>query len=178
MSTPYLRPSSREGCRTRRSPCLGGAGARKGCRAAVGADGDREAGAEGADAEENEGSTAMKVAVTSRGPTLDDEIDPRFGRAQTFLVVDTHSGEFEAVDNKQNLEAAQGAGIQAGRIVAEHGAEVVITGHCGPNAFRTLKAAGVKVVVGAEGTVREAVERFKEGDLKPAEDADVEGHWV
>ena len=120
----------------------------------------------------------MKIAVTSKGPTLDDEVDPRFGRAQVFLVVDTETGEFEAVDNKQNLEAAQGAGIQAGRIVAEHGAGVVITGHCGPNAFRTLSAAGVKVVIGADGTVKDAVEKFKSGELKPAEDADVEGHWV
>ncbi len=118
----------------------------------------------------------MKVAVTSRGPTLGDEIDPRFGRAQVFLVVDTDTGEFEVVDNKQNLEAAQGAGIQAGRIVADHGAEVLITGHCGPNAFRTLSAAGIKVVLAAEGTVGEAVEKFKKGELKPAGDADVEGH--
>ena len=145
----------------------------------IGADGDRDrAVAAGADAKEDEGSIAMKVAVTSRGPTLDDEIDPRFGRAQVFLVVDTDTGEFEAVDNKQNLEAAQGAGIQAGRIVADHGAEVLITGHCGPNAFRTLSAAGIKVVLGAEGTVGEAVEKLKKGELKPAGDADVEGHWA
>ena len=120
----------------------------------------------------------MKVAVTSKGPTLEDEVDPRYGRAQMFLVVDTDSGEFEVVDNKQNLEAAQGAGIQAARIVAEHGAGVVITGHCGPNAFRTLSAAGIRVASGAEGTVGEAVERFKKGEIKPAGDADVEGHWV
>ena len=147
------------------------------CRAATGAGGGEAAGAaaEGAGDERN---AAMKIAVTSKGPTLDDEVDPRFGRAQVFLVVDTETGEFEAVDNKQNLEAAQGAGIQAGRIVAEHGAGVVITGHCGPNAFRTLSAAGVKVVIGADGTVKDAVEKFKSGELKPAEDADVEGHWV
>ena len=120
----------------------------------------------------------MKVAVTSKGPTLDDEVDPRFGRAQVFLVVDTDTGEFKVVDNRQNLEAAQGAGIQAARIVAEHGAEVVITGHCGPNAFRTLSAAGIKVAIGAEGSVGEAVEKFKKGELKPVDDADVEGHWA
>ena len=120
----------------------------------------------------------MKAAVTSRGRTLGDEVDPRFGRAQVFLVVDTETGEFEAVDNKQNLEAAQGAGIQAARLVAERGADVVITGHCGPKAFRTLSAAGIKVVGGAEGTVAEELEKFKAGDLKPAGDADVEGHWT
>jgi predicted Fe-Mo cluster-binding NifX family protein len=120
----------------------------------------------------------MKVAVTSRGPTLDDQVDPRFGRAQVFLVVDTDTGAFDVVDNKQNLEAAQGAGIQAARIVAEHGAGVVITGHCGPNAFRTLSAAGIDVVLGAEGTVREAVGRFNAGELRAVSSADVEGHWV
>ena len=120
----------------------------------------------------------MKVALTSRGPTLDDQVDPRVGRAQVFLVVDTDTGEFEAVDNRQNLEAAHGAGIQAARIVAEHGAGVVITGHCGPNAFRTLSAAGIDVVVGAEGTVREALESFKTRELRALPNADVEGHWV
>jgi predicted Fe-Mo cluster-binding NifX family protein len=120
----------------------------------------------------------MKVAVTSRGSTLDDEVDPRFGRAQKFLVVDTDTGDSEAVDNRQNLEAAQGAGIQAARIVSEHGAEVVITGHCGPNAFRTLSVAGIKVVIGADGTVKDAVEKFKSGELKPTEGADVRGHWA
>jgi predicted Fe-Mo cluster-binding NifX family protein len=120
----------------------------------------------------------MKVAVTSRGRTLNDEVDPRFGRANMFLVVDTDAHELEIVDNEQNLEAAQGAGIQAARLVAERGADVVITGHCGPKAFRTLSAAGIKVVVGAEGTVAEALEKFKAGDLRPADDADVEGHWT
>ena len=120
----------------------------------------------------------MKVAVTSKGRTLGDEVDLRFGRAQMFLLVDTETGAFDVVDNKQNLEAAQGAGIQAARIVAEHGAGVVITGHCGPNAFRTLSAAGINVVLGAEGTVGEAVERFKARELRAVASADVEGHWV
>ena len=120
----------------------------------------------------------MKVAVTAQGKTLDSPMDPRFGRAQCFIVVDTDSGDFEVADNQQNLNAAQGAGIQAGKTVADSGAEVLLTGHCGPNAYRTLSAAGVKVVVGAEGSVKEALEKFKNGELKPSEGADVEGHWV
>jgi len=120
----------------------------------------------------------MKIAVSSRGCTLDDEIDLRFGRACSFLIVDTETDAMEVVDNKQNLAAAQGAGIQAARIVAEHGAAVLITGHCGPRAFRTLSAAGIKVVVGAEGTVQKALDRFAAGELKPAEAGDVEGHWA
>jgi predicted Fe-Mo cluster-binding NifX family protein len=120
----------------------------------------------------------VRVAVTAQGETLESPVDQRFGRAKYFIVVDTEGGEFEVVSNEQSLNAPQGAGIQAGRIVAERKAEVLLTGHCGPNAFRTLAAAGVKVVVGAQGTVNQALARFKNGELKPAEDADVAGHWL
>jgi predicted Fe-Mo cluster-binding NifX family protein len=120
----------------------------------------------------------MKVVVTSRGTDLDSEVDPRFGRARYFLVVETETGEFEAVDNAQNLNAAQGAGIQAAQQVAALGAEALLTGHCGPNAFRTLSAGGIKVFAGVAGTVAEAIERFKAGALTPAGDADVQGHWA
>jgi predicted Fe-Mo cluster-binding NifX family protein len=119
----------------------------------------------------------VKIAVTAQGQTLESPVDPRFGRAKYFIVVETDSGDFEVVDNEQNLNAQQGAGIQAARTVAEKGAETVITGHCGPNAFRTLSAGGIKVVVGAEGTVTESLEKFKTGDLQAADDADVQGHW-
>ena len=120
----------------------------------------------------------MKVAITAQGADLSSTVDPRFGRAKYFIIADTESGGFEAVDNAQNLNAPQGAGIQAAQNVSAKGAEVLITGHCGPNAFRTLSAAGIKVVVGAEGTVSEALEKFKAGELKESEGADVEGHWV
>jgi predicted Fe-Mo cluster-binding NifX family protein len=120
---------------------------------------------------------AMKVAVSAKGTDLDAAVDERFGRAQGFVLVDADSWAFEHVPNAQNLEAAQGAGIQAARLVADRGAEVVISGHVGPKAFRTLSAAGVKMVTGATGTVREAVEAFRAGRLVPARGADVEGHW-
>ena len=120
----------------------------------------------------------MKVAVTSQGRELGSPVDPRFGRAMFFAVVETETGEFTATDNSQNLNAAQGAGIQAGRNVVELGAQAVITGHVGPKAFATLQAGGVKVYVGATGTVAEAVEQFKAGKLKQSNGADVEGHWV
>ena len=120
----------------------------------------------------------MKIAVTSTAPTLDAEVDPRFGRAAMFVVVDAETWAFDVVDNKQNVEAAQGAGIQAARTVIETGAGVVITGHTGPNAFRTLSAGGVRLVLGAKGTVKQAVEQFTSGKLKAADSADVEGGWV
>ena len=120
----------------------------------------------------------MKIAVSSVGKAVESQVDPRFGRAAFFILADTETGAFEAHDNAQNLNAAQGAGIQAAETVSRLGAEVVITGHCGPKAFRTLHAAGIKVVVGAESTVAEALEQFKSGALVPMDAADVEGHWA
>jgi predicted Fe-Mo cluster-binding NifX family protein len=120
----------------------------------------------------------MRIAISCKGRTLAAEVDPRFGRAAAFLFVDTESGATEAIDNRQNLEAAQGAGIQAARLVAERGTEVVITGHCGPKAFRALTAARIKVIVGVDGTVTEALKEFCEGRLEPAGTPDTEGHWA
>jgi len=120
----------------------------------------------------------MKVAVTSSGKTLDSPTDPRFGRAAYFILADTETGTFEVHDNTQNLNAAQGAGIQSAEMVSRLNAEAVITGHCGPNAFRTLQASGIKVVIGAQGTVSEVLEAFKSGKLKSTGSPDVQGHWV
>ena len=120
----------------------------------------------------------MKIAVTSQGADLSSTVDPRFGRAKYFIVVDTEGDCFDAVNNAQNLNAAQGAGIQAAQNIANCGVEAVVTGHVGPNAFRTLSAAGIKVLVGAKGTVAESLESFKAGKLEEAKGADVEGHWV
>jgi predicted Fe-Mo cluster-binding NifX family protein len=119
----------------------------------------------------------MKIAVTTSGESLDAPLDPRFGRAKKFLLYDTDSGKFELIDNVQNLNAPQGAGIQAAQNVSRLGAEVVITGNCGPKAYKTLTAAGIKVVIEAEGSVVQAIEKFRRGELKPAETANVEGHW-
>lgn len=119
----------------------------------------------------------MKIAITSTGRTLDAEVDGRFGRAKFFLIVDTETESTKVVDNEQNLSAAQGAGIQAAETVVNEGAEVLITGHCGPNAFRTLQAADVKIIIGAQGTVSQMLEKFKKGELEIAQGADVPGHW-
>ena len=102
----------------------------------------------------------MKVAVTSQGRELSSDVDPRFGRAKFFIVVDAETGDFSASDNSQNLNAAQGAGIQAGKNVVDLGVSAVVTGHVGPKAFATLKAAGVAVHTGATGTVADAVEQL------------------
>jgi predicted Fe-Mo cluster-binding NifX family protein len=120
----------------------------------------------------------MIIVVSASGKTLDAQVDPRFGRAAFFVAVDSESGAFQAHDNVQNLNAAQGAGIQSAETVSRLGAEVVITGNCGPKAFRTLSAAGIKIVVGAQGTVAEAIEAFKSGALAPTDAPNVEGHWA
>lgn len=120
----------------------------------------------------------MIIVVSSSGPTLESQVDPRFGRAAFFIAADSESGAFHAHENSLNLNAAQGAGIQSAETASRLGAEVVITGHCGPKAFRTLSAAGIKVVVGAQGTVAEAVHAFKSGALVPTDAPNVEGHWV
>ena len=118
----------------------------------------------------------MKFAVTSQGNNLQSSLDPRFGRARYLLIVDTETATFSAADNTINLNAAQGAGIQAGKRIAELGVEALITGHVGPKAFSTLKAAGVKIHTGASGTVAEAIEQFKGGKLAAATSPDVEEH--
>ncbi len=119
----------------------------------------------------------MKIAVTSKGKGLDSEVDPRFGRAAYILIVDTDSFEFEALDNSENVDAFKGAGIQAATMVSDKGAEVLLTGFCGPNAFKTLNAAKIKVANDATGTVKDAVNAFNEGKVSFADAANVEGHW-
>lgn len=110
-----------------------------------------------------------KVAVTSEGPTLQDSVDPRFGRAGGFVLVDTENMSFKYVDNGSSQAMAHGAGIQAAENVANAGAQVVLTGFVGPKAFQALAAAGVKVGQNLDGvTVKEAVERFKAGQVEMA----------
>jgi predicted Fe-Mo cluster-binding NifX family protein len=119
----------------------------------------------------------MIIAVTAQGRDPKGEIDPRFGRAKHFLLVDSHTMRFEVVENQQNLNLPQGAGIQAAQIVTNHRADVVLTGNCGPKAFKTLEAAGIKVVVGVSGRIEDAIQAYLQGDLRPAAAANVEGHW-
>ena len=120
----------------------------------------------------------MIIVVTSQGTSLESQVDPRFGRTKHFVLVDTDTSEFSAHDNTQNLNAAQGAGIQAAQSVARLGAEAVLTGHVGPKAFTTLQAANIAIYTGVFGTVKEAIEQFNSGKLAPTEKADVEGHWA
>lgn len=120
----------------------------------------------------------MKIAITAKDNTLDAKVDPRFGRAAYFIIYDIPSDQFTAIDNVQNLRAAQGAGIQAAQAVARQNVDVVVSGNFGPKAFATLNAAGIKLALLSGGTVREAIELAKSGKLEYATQANVEGHWV
>ena len=119
----------------------------------------------------------MKIAITSTGQDLTAEVDPRFGRAAYILVVDTDTLNFDLIDNAANKDAFKGAGIQAAAAVSDKGAQVLLTGFCGPNAFKTLEAAGVKVINDVSGTVQDAVDRFKTGAYDYSSAPNTDGHW-
>ncbi len=118
----------------------------------------------------------MKIAVTSTGPSLDEEVEPRFGRCPWFLVGDTDTMHFEAVENP-HASLGGGVGIQAGQTMAKMGVTHVLTGNCGPNAFQTLSAAGITIVTGCSGAVRDVVERFRTGMLPASAGANVTDHF-
>ena len=118
----------------------------------------------------------MKLAISAAGPNLSSPVDLRFGRARYLVIVDTDDRAVLPIDNQAGMNAAQGAGIQAAQIVIDNQGTAVITGHCGPKAFRALKAAGIDVYLASGGTVAEAVDRFDAGDLGRAPAADVDGH--
>lgn len=120
----------------------------------------------------------MKIIFTTSGETLDSPLDPSFGRARNFLLYDLECGAFQTINNQQNLNAAQGAGIQAAQTIARAGAQVLITGHCGPKAFRVLEAASIKVFNTDAPTVAEALARYRSGQLAEAQSANIEGHWA
>ena len=120
----------------------------------------------------------MKITISSQGTTLDSAVDPRFGRAAQFIIYDTETAQYEVISNSQGLNAAQGAGIKAAEAISRRGAQVLITGHCGPKAFETLAAAGIKIYLGAGGiTVSQALDKFDSGQLKETASSDVTGHW-
>jgi predicted Fe-Mo cluster-binding NifX family protein len=118
----------------------------------------------------------MKICVSAVANSLDAQLDPRFGRCPYFVIVDLESMQFEAIPNNAS-GAMGGAGIQAAQTIAGKGVTVLITGNVGPNAYQALSAAGIKIVTGAFGTVKEVVERYKKGELSETDAPTVEGHF-
>jgi len=114
----------------------------------------------------------MKICVTSEGKDLSSKVDPRFGRCRNFVIVDTKTGAFEALENT-TAQSQGGAGIQSGQLMASKGVQAVLTGHVGPNAFGVLQAAGIEVITNISGTVSEVAEKFKADHLKPVKSSDV-----
>lgn len=119
----------------------------------------------------------MLVAFSTEGENLDSLLDTRFGRCRNFLVLDATSSDFKVMENAQNLHAAQGAGIQSAQNVIAAGAQALVTGHCGPKAFKVLQAAGVSIYLGEEKSIRALIEDFHNGKLEPLTSPNVEGHW-
>ena len=120
----------------------------------------------------------MIIAISTTGNELDTPVDLRFGRCKQFIIFDSIDESFKVIDNTQNLNAAQGAGIQSAQTVANSGAEILISGHCGPKAFKVLTQANIKVYTCKDLTIKESITQFLAGELSSADQADVEGHWV
>lgn len=118
----------------------------------------------------------MKIAISANGRELNATVDPRFGRCQQFLIVDTDTTQYDVLDNP-NIAASGGAGIQTAQLLASKDVQAVITGNCGPNAFMTLEAAGIQVFIGATGSIQDSVEQYKQGKLQSASQANVAGHF-
>jgi len=115
----------------------------------------------------------MKICITAEGDGLDAKVDPRFGRCKYFIFVDTETLQFEAVENG-NAFGMGGVGVQSGQLVAKNQAKVVLTGKVGPNASQTLEAAGIEVALDVAGNVKEAIEKYKQGEYKITQGSNVE----
>ena len=118
----------------------------------------------------------MKIAISATGPDLDAEVDPRFGRCQYFVIVEPDTMQFESVENSSAM-ASGGAGISAAQMIIGKGAEAVLTGNCGPNAYQVLSPAGIKVIIGVSGKVRDAVQSYKSGNLEGSTQPNVPDHF-
>ena len=118
----------------------------------------------------------MKICITSQGDSLDAQVDPRFGRCPYFIIVDTDTSEFEAIQNP-NVNGMGGVGVQSGQFMSKKQVKAVLTGNVGPNAFRTLQAAEIDIIAGISGSVKEALEKYKSGELKPVDNPNVDSKF-
>ena len=118
----------------------------------------------------------MKIAVTSTGKTLDSQIDPRFGRAAFFIIIDTETMDYSVIEN-ESVVVGSGAGVSSAKTVIDAGAKAVLTGNFGPNAHRTLQAAAIQLYNQLSGKVSDAVELFKNGKLNTSDEPNVNSHF-
>ena len=117
----------------------------------------------------------MRIAVTATKPAMDADIDPRFGRCQYFVLVDPETMQFEAIQNP-GTTGGGGVGIDTAQFIAGKEVDTIITGNCGPNAYKALSAAGIKVIVNVTGKVQDAIESYKSGKLQASSQPNVEAH--
>lgn len=122
------------------------------------------------------GASDMKICVSSSGTNLESQIDPRFGRCPYFIIIDDDTMKFEALANS-NISAMHGAGIGAAQVVANKNVKVVITGNIGPNAYQVLSSTGIKIITGITGKVKDAIEKFKSGELEENPQPTVAPHF-
>ncbi|ADJ25788.1 Dinitrogenase iron-molybdenum cofactor biosynthesis protein [Dehalogenimonas lykanthroporepellens BL-DC-9] len=118
----------------------------------------------------------MKIAITAGSPNLDSNVDPRFGRCRYLILLNPETMDHEAIENS-SAEAPGGAGIAAAQLVAGKGAQVLLTGNCGPKAYRALSAAGIKVMTGVSGSINDAIKSYKKGELTESTQANVAEHF-
>lgn len=118
----------------------------------------------------------MKIAVSATRPELSSPVDSRFGRAPYIIIIDSETMDFEVLENP-NLDSPSGAGIQLAQLIAGKGVQAVLTGSCGPNAFETLQAADIDVIIGVTGTVEEAIRKFTSGKFRPGTQPNVPPHF-
>jgi len=118
----------------------------------------------------------MRVAISATGPTLDAEVDPRFGRCPYFVIVDPDTMQFEGVENSSAMQAG-GAGISTGQMIASKGVQVVLTGNCGPNAYQVLSAASIQVITGVSGKIQDAIQAYKSGQFQATSQPNVDAHF-
>jgi len=118
----------------------------------------------------------MKIAISATGSTLDAEVDSRFGRCQHFIIADTETLQFEVVENS-SAAASGGAGISAAQMIVGKGVKAVLTGNSGPNAYQVLSSAGIQVVTGVSGKVKDAIESYKSGKFQASSQPNVPGHF-
>jgi predicted Fe-Mo cluster-binding NifX family protein len=118
----------------------------------------------------------MKICITSKGTSLDSEVDPRFGRCAYFIILDIESMEYETIENS-NAQTSGGAGIQSGQLISEKNVEAVLTGNVGPNAYDTLSAAKIKIITGVSGIIKDAIEKYKKEEFKSVDKASVDSHF-
>jgi len=117
----------------------------------------------------------MRIAISASGPSLDAEVDPRFGRCSYFVIVDPDTMQFEGVENSNAMQAG-GAGISTGQMIASKGVQVVLTGNCGPNAYQVLSTAGIQIITGVSGKIQDAIQAYKSGQFQATSQSNVAAH--